>query len=231
MFGSFAETSKVSSVMGAFGSKQPTASSSKTSASGAGGITTVDRAILDLKNARDRLQQYRTKLGLEEVKLLQRAREAKEAGRTQQALGLLRLKKFKSQGLIDVEAQLLTVFQMVETIDSRRNDVQMLGALRAGKDALAQLQKETTVEDILELMDQIQEQNEVEKEVAEILGNVPALSAADEALVEAELEALEAEMTKVQDLPEVPANKLPGIAVPSQTKTDNKQPARVAVAS
>lgn len=216
--------------MGGFSSKQHPTTTSKKAPAG-GGITTVDRAILDLKNARDRLQKYRTKLGLEEVKLLQRAKEAKEAGRTQQALGLLRLKKYKSRSVQDVEAQLLTVLQMVETIDSRRNDVQMLGALRAGKDALAQLQKETTVEDILELMDQIQEQNEVEKEVAEILSNVPALSAADEALVEAELEALAAEMTKVPDMPEVPTNELPTIAVQTPTKDANKQPARVAVAS
>jgi charged multivesicular body protein 6 len=220
--------------MGAFGSKHSTTTTKpKTSNtaknSNSSSITTVDRAILDLKNARDRLQKYRAKLELEEVKLTQRAREAKEAGRTQQALGLLRLKKFKSRGTENVEAQLLTVLQMVEAIDSRRNDVQMLGALRAGKDALAQLQKETTVEDILDLMDQIQEQHEVEKEVAEILSNVPPLSADDEALVEAELEALEAEMTKVENLPEVPTTKLPNIAVP--TKTDNKQPARVAVAS
>ena len=210
--------------MGAFGSK-PKASGTTTITS----ITTVDRAVLDLKNARDRLQKYRATLASDEVKLTQKARDAKEAGRTQQALGLLRLKKFKSRGAQDVEAQLLTVLQMVETIDSRRNDVQMLGALRAGKDALAQLQKETTVEDVLDLMDQIQEQHEVEKEVAEILSNVPPLSADDEALVEAELEALEAEMTKVEELPQVPTNKLPEVRVP--TKTDNKQPARVAVSS
>lgn len=220
--------------MGAFGSKHTKTTKPNTNTANnknSSSITTVDRAILDLKNARDRLQKYRAKLALEEVKLTQRAREAKEAGRTQQALGLLRLKKFKSRGTENVEAQLLTVLQMVETIDSRRNDVQMLGALRAGKDALAQLQKETSVEDILELMDQIQEQHEVEKEVAEILSNVPPLSADDEALVEAELEALEAEMTKVEDLPEVPTTKLPNIVAPVPTKTDNKQPARVAVAS
>ena len=44
-------------------------------------------------------------------------------------------------------------------------------------------------------------------------------------------EALAAEMTKVPDMPEVPTNELPTIAVQTPTKDANKQPARVAVAS
>ena len=33
-------------------------------------ITSIDRAILDLKNARDKLQRYRTRLLLEDDKLM-----------------------------------------------------------------------------------------------------------------------------------------------------------------
>jgi Snf7 len=198
----------------------------------AGSISDVDRAVLDLKNARDRLQKYKAKLEMDEIKLLQRAKEAKDAGKNSQALGLLRLKKSKRRGVEDVENQLLTVLQMVETIDSRQNDKQIIGALRTGKDALAKLQKETTVEDILELMDQIKEQNEVENEVADILSNVPSLSVADEATIEAELEALEAAMKAeaYPDLPQVPTNKLPEIAQPHKNPNTAK-PIREAVAS
>ena len=212
--------------MGAFNSKQPV----KRTAGGS--ISDVDRAVLDLKNARDRLQKYRAKLEGEEIKLLQRAKEAKDAGKTKQALGLLRLKKYKSRGVEDVENQLLTVLQMVETIDSKKNEKELLGALRTGKDALAKLQKETTVEDVLDLMDQIQEQNEVEKEVSDILSGVPSLSVEDEALVEAELEAMEAEMNAEAnpELPQVPTNKLPEIAKPEKEPATAK-PGRVAVTS
>ena len=217
--------------MGGFSSKSQGTTTTKKKPP-AGSISDVDRAVLDLKNARDRLQKYKAKLEMEEIKLLQRAKEAKDAGKNTQALGLLRLKKHKRRGVEDVENQLLTVLQMVETIDSRQNDKQILGALRTGKDALAKLQKETTVEDILELMDQIKEQTEVENEVAEILSNVPSLSVADEASVEAELEALEAAMKAeaYPDLPQVPTNKLPEIAQPNKDPATAK-PIREAVAS
>jgi charged multivesicular body protein 6 len=194
-------------------SSKPSNTRKSTTHAAPGKITEIDRAMLDLKNTRDRLQKYRNRLSLEEAQLVERARQAKDRGHTQQALGLLRLKKYKNVTMDQVEQKLLTVLQMVETIDSKQNEKEFLNALRSGKDALAQMQKETTVEDVLQLMEQIQEQNDVEKEVAEILSNVPTLSAVDEATVEAELLALQSsvqvEGNDELNLPAVPTSKLP----------------------
>lgn len=208
-----------------------------------GTISSVDRAMLDLKNARDKLQKYKTKLDQEGLQLLQKAKLQKQAGNTKTALGLLRLRKYKTVQADQVENQLFTVLQMVETIDSKQNETQLLSALRTGKDALQKLQQETTVEDVLELMDSIQEQNEVEQEVTEILSGVPSLSVDDEALVEAELAAMEAELNGTTDklpevptnelpvaLPEVPTNKLPDV-VPEKQPVKKQPAGRVAVAS
>lgn len=203
-----------------------------------GTISDVDRAVLDLKNARDRLTRYRTKLEQDEVKLVQRAKQAKEAGHTQKALGILRLRRYKQQELANVEAQLLTVHQMVSTIDSKQNEQELLLALKTGKDALQKMHQETTVDDVLELMDQVQEENEVEQEINAILNNVPELSVEDEAEVEAELEALKASMAVPQqeplELPNVPSTKLPETkqpepAIPSEPSKSSS--GRVAVAS
>mmetsp|Transcript_22453 Transcript_22453/g.33936 ORF Transcript_22453/g.33936 Transcript_22453/m.33936 type:complete len:216 (+) Transcript_22453:26-673(+) len=198
-----------------------------------GTVSDVDRAVLDLKNSRDRLQRYRSKLEADEEKLLRRAKEAKDNGKKNTALGLLRLKKFKARELEGVENQLLTVLQMVGTIDSKQNEQQLLTALRSGKDALAQMQRETTVDDVLDLMDQIQEQNEVEKEVSDILSGVPSLSVEDEAIVEEELAALEAELNghTIPDLPQVPNSKLPEIATPTRPEKVPTKQEKVAIAS
>lgn len=213
-------------------------SKSSTKASPPGGtVSDVDRAMLDLKNSRDRLQRFRKKLEQDETKLLQKAKEAKAAGRTKTAMGLLRLKKYKAQEVTNVENQLLTVLQMVGTIDSKQNEKQLLDALRTGKDSLAKMQKETTVDDVLELMDQIQEQNEVEKEVTEILSGVPSLSLEDEALVEAELESLmgvtNATAVDPEELPQVPTEKLPELMpqVPNKEPAQQQPAGRVAVPS
>lgn len=200
-------------------------------------VTAVDRTVLDLKNARDRLQRYRKKLEADNVKLLEQAGRAKQNGQTQTALGLLRLRKFKQQQATSCENQLLTVLQMVETIDSKQNDAVILAAMAAGKDTLKKMHEETTVEDVLELMEQVQEQHDYEKEITDILQNVPELSVADEQAVEAELEALAQEIhaggdeqnATEQSLPEAPTHKLPEISTPVATTT-TAQPVQERVA-
>jgi charged multivesicular body protein 6 len=190
------------------------ASSSKKkahTAHGGGTISSVDRSMLDLKNARDRLSKYKTKLELDESKLVSRAKAAKQAGQTSTALGLLKLKKYKQREMESVEGQLLTVLQMCQTIDSNQNQSQVLSAMAQGKDALAKMHATTTVDDVLDLMDQIQEQHELEKEISDILQDVPELSVEDEAAVEAELEALIAQQqqqsTATTEFPTAPTTK------------------------
>jgi hypothetical protein len=75
-----------------------------------------------------------------------------------------------------------------------------------GKDTLQKMHEETSVDDVLDLMDQIQEQNEIEREISNILEEAPSLSVEDEAAVEAELEALMQQQLTV-DLPAVPDTK------------------------
>lgn len=198
--------------MGGSQSRTDTVKAQKRAAA-ANSISQVDRAVLDLKNTRDRLSRYRKKLAIDESRLVQRAREAKKKGQTKVALNLLKLKKVKTNEVEQVEAQLLNLHQMVQTIDSKQNESQVLQAMSKGKDALQKLHEETSVDDVLDLMDQIQEQNEVEKEISDILQGVPSLSIDDEAAVEAELEALmQAEgistpATTEPALPDVPTTK------------------------
>lgn len=193
-------------------------------------ITGIDRAVLDLKNARDRLQKYRTKLENDEARLVQQARIARDAGKKERALGILRLRRYKQSQAAKCEDQLLNVLKMVETIDSKQNESNLLSALAAGKDSLKKMHEETTVDDVLNLMDEIKEEIEVENEITEILSGVPTLSAADEEAVEAELLALELEVNGIPDarieLPNVPSNKLPDIKVPAKQKTPQAEQAR-----
>ena len=198
----------------------------------------MDRTMLDLKNARDRLQRYRKKLETDDAKLLARAAQAKQAGKKETALGLLRLRKFKQQQAEGCENQLLNVLQMVETIDSKQNEKQLLDAMAAGKDTLKLMHEQTTVDTVLELMDSIQEEHAVEQEITDILHDaVPQLSATDETAVEAELAALQAELegdkvdTDTTALPEAPTHKLPEVAATTESATTPTKtgPERVAV--
>lgn len=154
-------------------------------------ISEIDRATLDLKNARDKLRKYKAKLESDDARLIERAKKAKAAGDTKAALSLLKVRKMKTKEVESVEQQLLNVLQMVQTLDSKQNEVQVLNAMREGKDALKKLHEETTVDDILNLMDEIQEQHELENEINDVLkhSSVSVEDVAD-ADIEAELEAL-----------------------------------------
>ena len=165
-------------------SKKPSAVNNNNS------ITDIDKTLLDLKNARDRLHRYRDKLNRDDDRLVQKALQAKRTGRHTQALGIMRLRKYKQTQVATCEDQLLNVLQMVETIDSKQNEAQVLQALTAGKDTLQQLHQETTVEDVLDLMDSIKQEAASEHEMNELLQGVPTLSAEDEAAVAAELEEM-----------------------------------------
>mmetsp|Transcript_1677 Transcript_1677/g.2410 ORF Transcript_1677/g.2410 Transcript_1677/m.2410 type:complete len:218 (+) Transcript_1677:223-876(+) len=215
--------------MGAFSSK------TSSPAPAAGEISQIDRAMLDLKNARDRLQRYRNKLEQDDTKLVAQAKKAKNAGQKEKALGILRLRKYKKAQAASCEDQLLNVLQMVGTIDSKQNEQQVLSALAAGKDTLKMMHEETTVDDVLDLMDAIKDEIEVEQEITQILQNVPELSPADEEAVEAELAALQAEMDAEKlpdDLPTAPTDELPElkISTPAKVPSTAVQPTeRVAV--
>lgn len=227
--------------MGSFTSKTSSAPKAKNNAHLQAQVSDIDRAVLDLKNARDRLQRYRNRLQNDGDKLVHQAKVAKASGRQSTALGLLRLRKHKLRQADACEEQLLTVLQMVETIDSKQNEKQLLEALASGKDALKRMHEETTVDDVLNLMDQVQEEIEVEREINDILQNVPTLSPADELAVEAELDQLQADLlqeaakhdattTAAMNLPEAPTTKLPDVTpVSASTAAAQQQPERVAV--
>jgi len=204
-----------------------------------GGISSIDRAVLDLKNSRDRLSRFKTKMSADCNKLLTRAQSIHKNDKDQQkkavALNLLKLRKFKLKEVESVGSQLLTIEQMITNIQSKEEEKEVLAALRTGKDALQKLHEENSVEDVLKLMEEVEEGIEMEREINDILTNsgsgVDSLSSAELLEVEQELAALENEMLSNDiNLPTVPDSKLPDVSNPE--KVENvKQPARVAVAS
>ena len=209
--------------MGSYSSKETPPPSTTRRRGPPPAISATDRATLDLKNARDRLQKYKARLETDDARLTARAKKAKAEGNTKAALNLLKIRRLKTREVETIEAQLFNVMQMVQTIDSKQNEVQVLRAMKEGKDTLQRMHEETTVEDVLNLMDEIQEQHELEQEMNDILvgANVASLTMEDDAEIEAELMELmglsatpteEVQLPVAPDttpLPEAPSTKLP----------------------
>ena len=205
-------------------------------------ITSIDRAILDLKNARDKLQRYRTRLFIEDEKLMIKVKQAKAQNKIPYALQLLKLHHYKMQQYDQCNDQLINIMQMVQTIDSKQNDVQIITALKAGKDTLQQLHNEISIDHLVELMDEISEQHETEQEISNILQqNIPnmmiTMESDDELLAELEIlqqQQQQQDVTSVSDtnattstlpeLPTVPTHKLPDIVSTTTTTTSTATP-------
>merc|ERR1719444_750691 len=105
---------------------------------------------------------------------------------------------------------------MINAVGTKLDEAVLLDALRQGTSALKQLHEERSVEDVLEIMDEMQEEVDIENEICGILGS--SVGDFDDAEMEAELDLLEAEMSsaaekKVEDvhLPEAPNTTLPDV--------------------
>ncbi|GKY91079.1 hypothetical protein MPSEU_000080700 [Mayamaea pseudoterrestris] len=199
-------------------------------------ISSVDRTMLDLKNTRDRLYKYRTQLERDKERLLQQALLQKHLDNKTRALGLLRLKKYKQTLLDSVEEQLLTLHQIMSTIDSKQNEHQLLTVLAAGKDCLKELNEQFNVDQVLDLMDEVKESVDMEREISDILAQTPELTAEQEEDAQLELNVLMMELEgdenvaeqlpevpTDQPLPSVPTHKLPEVVRP--TGDASKEPA------
>ena len=66
--------------MGSFSSKESSAAPTTRKRTPPPAISDTDRATLDLKNARDRLQKYKTRLEQDDSKIIARAKQAKADG-------------------------------------------------------------------------------------------------------------------------------------------------------
>lgn len=210
------------------GSYLSTSSKPQRKAAPGGVITTADRAVLDLKNSRDRLGRFKKKLEMDQEKLLDRAKKSQKEGNKSMAIHLMKLRKHKTSEVTNVENQLLTIYEMVDKIAGEENEMEIMKAMEEGKNALEYLHREMTVDDVLHLMDEIEEQSEVEHQINEILSQGAGLSSIDESAIEDELAEMERELrkqlgttTENSSLPVAPTDALPDILPNVPTTTPN----------
>lgn len=204
-------------------------------------INQFDRATLDLKISRDKLSRYRAKLTLDSDLLAMRARTLHADGKTNNAIQLLRLRKFKLKEANRADEELLKILRMVDCVAERHNERDVLLAMKRGTDALQLIHEQIRVDDILELMDEIRDQDEVERRINLVLGREDSMTEQEEDRQE-EFDRLTKEVKLEEDiqkgemeegvtiLPLVPHTMLPAV---KQTNPSKFMPneAKIAVAS
>ncbi|XP_065369328.1 charged multivesicular body protein 6-A [Calliphora vicina] len=187
-------------------------------------VTEQDKAVLQLKQQRDRLKQYQKRIELSLEKDRQLAKKCLSQGRKERAKLLLRKKKFQENLLSNTDKQLENLEKLAADIEFAQVEIQVLDGLKQGNAALKKMHAILDVDEIEKIMDETREGIEKQQEIDSILSD--ALTQEDEDDVLAELDALVAEQdeTKEIQLPEVPTDSLPNNV--SDEEVEGEQPTK-----
>ncbi|PQE17764.1 SNF7 family protein [Rutstroemia sp. NJR-2017a BVV2] len=183
-------------------------------------ISAQDKAILDMKNQRDKLHQYQRRITVLTDRETAIAKEMLAKGDKKRALLALRRKKYQESLLATTDAQLEQLEKLTSSVEFALVQKDVVFGLEQGTKVLQQIHKEMGgIEHVEKLMGETAEAIAYQQEVSEMLGG--QISNQDEDEVEDELAALEAEVAGVP-LPEVP----PSEPLPNAPKSEPLSKAR-----
>ncbi|XP_043521591.1 charged multivesicular body protein 6 [Frieseomelitta varia] len=193
-------------------------------------VTEQDKAILQLKQTRDKIKQYQRRIeqNLEKERLL--AKKLIQNKQKERALLILRKKKFQEQILSKTDGQLENLELMVHDLEFAQVELKVVDGLKVGNAALKKLNDLLSIDEIEKVMDETREGIEKQQEINEILSG--ELTERDENEVEAELDALLAAEVE-EEVPEVPEDIiLPDVPenLPEKEKERTKENTREAIA-
>ncbi|KAG7491240.1 hypothetical protein MATL_G00000940 [Megalops atlanticus] len=180
-------------------------------------VTEQDRAILQLKQQRDKLKQYQKKITLQLEKERLLAKQLLKDGKKEKALLLLKKKRYQDQLLDKTENQIGNLERMVQDIEFAQIEMKVIKGLKVGNDCLKKVHEVMSIEEVERILDETQEAVEYQRQIDDMLAG--SLTQEDEDAVLAELEAI----TQGEDmeLPEVPSEPLPEVP-----KEPEKEPER-----
>ena len=200
--------------MGIFASKDKKGDNRKRPVDQSNQMTQLDKSKLEVKRGKNRISKFSKKLEQQIVKLDQDARNYLKSGNKKKALYTLRLKKLKIKSLHDVEQKILSLEKILLEIESTEMTQESLKAVQNGTNALNEMHRIMSVEDVEQIMADNEEALDEANEIASLLSG-ESFDLTDEEELEAELNALSGNVnnkndTKVEipNMPNVPTSKI-----------------------
>ncbi|KAM9831249.1 charged multivesicular body protein 6 [Neosynchiropus ocellatus] len=169
-------------------------------------VTEQDKAILALKQQRDKLRQYQKKINLRLETDRQLARQLLREGKKEKALLLLKKKRYQENLLDKTENQISNLETMVQDLEFAQIEMKVLDGLKVGNECLKKMHEIMSIEEVERIMDETQDAIDYQRQIDEILAG--SLSQDDEDAVLAELEAI---TQGDVELPDVPKEQLPEV--------------------
>jgi charged multivesicular body protein 6 len=173
-------------------------------------ITQQDKAVLQLKQQRDKLKLYQRRIELSLESDRELAKKLLNKGQKERAKLLLRKKRYQESILQKTDNQLENMEKLTHDIEFAQVELQVINGLKQGNEALKKVNESLNIEDIEKILDETREGVEKQEEINALL--MGGLTEEDETAVEDEL----AEMIS-QSLPSVPSEEpeqMEGVEVP-----------------
>ena len=109
------------------------------------------------------------KLDKDSEKLTEQAKQLIRAQQKNRALLVIKLRRFKEAEANKVDGELMTVLEMIETVEWEHANMEVLRALKAGTASLNKLHEEMSLDDVSDLLDETNEAIEMENQINEML--------------------------------------------------------------
>lgn len=167
-------------------------------------VTEQDKAILQLKQQRDKLKQYQRRITQQLEREREVARQLLREGKKERAKLLLKKKRYREQLLDKTENQISSLESMVQSIEFTQIEMKVMEGLQVGNECLKKMHQVMSIEEVERILDETQEAVEYQRQIDELLaGN---LTQEDEEAILEELDAITQEQV---ELPDVPSEPLP----------------------
>lgn len=181
-------------------------------------VTEQDKAVLQLKQQRDKLRQYQKRINLQLEKERTVAKQLLKDGKKDKALLLLKKKKYQEQLLDKTENQISNLEQMVQDLEFAQIEMKVLEGLKVGNECLKKMHEVMSIEEVERIMDETQDAVEYQRQIDEMLAG--SFTQEDEDDILAELEAItEGDM----ELPAVPSDDLPEVPEAKEDKPEREK--------
>ncbi|XP_007957785.1 charged multivesicular body protein 6 [Orycteropus afer afer] len=167
-------------------------------------VTEQDKAILQLKQQRDKLRQYQKRVTQQLERERAVARQLLRDGKKERARLLLKKKRYQEQLLDKTETQITSLETMVQSIEFTQIEMKVMEGLRVGNECLQKMHQVMSIEEVERILDETQEAVQYQQQIDELLAG--SLTQEDEDAILKELDAITQEQI---ELPEVPTEPLP----------------------
>ncbi|XP_074081056.1 charged multivesicular body protein 6 [Macrotis lagotis] len=187
-------------------------------------VTEQDKAVLQLKQQRDKLKQYQKRITQQLEREKEIARKLLRDGKKERAKLLLKKKRYQEQLLDKTENQITNLETMVQNIEFTQIEMKVIEGLKFGNECLNKMHQVMSIEEVERIMDETRDAVEYQKQIDDLLAG--SFTQEDEDAILEELEAITQEQI---ELPEVPSEPLSEkIPEKEPIKMRPKQPERVA---